>query len=96
MAEALTNIAHHARAQHVEVDVRAMAECLSISVRDDGVGFDPSSIPSGHYGLLGVQERVRLVNGCFEIQSTAGNGTTLKLEFPLPTDRNDNEVEALP
>ena len=96
VAEALTNIAHHARAQHVEVDVGAMAERLSISVRDDGAGFDPSSIPSGHYGLLGVQERVRLVNGCFEIQSTAGNGTTLKLEFPLPTDRNDNEVEALP
>ena len=96
VAEALTNIAHHARAQHVEVDVRAMAERLSISVRDDGVGFDPSSIPSGHYGLLGVQERVRLVNGCFEIQSTSGNGTTLKLEFPLPIQRSDSEVEALP
>ena len=96
VAEALTNIAHYARAQHVEVDVRAMAERLSISVRDDGVGFDPSSIPSGHYGLLGVQERVRLVNGCFEIQSTSGNGTTLKLEFPLPIQRSDSEVEALP
>jgi NarL family two-component system sensor histidine kinase YdfH len=96
VAEALTNIAHHARAQQVEIDVRVMSECLSISVRDDGVGFDPSSIPSGHYGLLGVQERVRLVNGCFEIQSTSGNGTTLKLEFPLPIQRSDSEVEALP
>jgi NarL family two-component system sensor histidine kinase YdfH len=92
VAEALTNIGHHARAQHVEVDVQVLAERLSITVRDDGVGFDPSSIPSGHYGLLGVQERVRLVNGCFEIQSTPGNGTTLKIEFPLSTERSDSEA----
>jgi two-component system, NarL family, sensor histidine kinase YdfH len=82
-AEALTNIGHHARAQHVEVDVQVKEAELSITVKDDGVGFDPSAIPSGHYGLLGIQERVRLVNGCFEIKSAAGIGTTLMLQIPL-------------
>jgi two-component system, NarL family, sensor histidine kinase YdfH len=81
-AEALTNIAHHARAQHVEVDVQVKEEELSITVKDDGVGFDPSSIPSGHYGLLGIQERVRLVNGSFEIKSEPNMGTTLTIHVP--------------
>ncbi len=83
VAEALTNIAHHARAQRVGVDVQAKDKKLSITVQDDGVGFDPSAIPSGHYGILGIQERVRLVNGCFEIKSEPNRGTTLTIHVPL-------------
>jgi two-component system, NarL family, sensor histidine kinase YdfH len=83
VAEALTNIAHHARAQHVEIDTQVKEGQLSIAVQDDGVGFDPSAIPSGHYGLLGIQERVRLVNGCFEIKSEPNRGTTLTIHVPL-------------
>jgi NarL family two-component system sensor histidine kinase YdfH len=83
VAEALTNIAHHARAQHVEVDVQVKEEQLFVTVQDDGIGFDPSVIPSGHYGILGIQERVRLVNGSFNIQSDRGIGTILKIQLPL-------------
>jgi NarL family two-component system sensor histidine kinase YdfH len=83
VTEALTNTAHHARAQHLEIYVHVKEEELSITVKDDGVGFDLSTIPSGHYGLLGMQERVRLVNGCFEIKSEAGRGTTLLVQIPL-------------
>jgi len=82
VTEALTNTAHHAQAQHVDVDV-LMKDELSVTVHDDGVGFDSSTIPSGHYGLLGIQERVRLVNGCFEIQSEPGKGTTIMVQIPL-------------
>ncbi len=88
VAEALTNIAHHARAQHVEVNVQMKAEQLSVTVQDDGVGFDPSAIPSGHYGLLGIQERVRLVNGSFEIKSEPNMGTTLTAQIPCSPSLN--------
>jgi signal transduction histidine kinase len=55
---------------------------LSVTIQDDGRGFDAAAIPAGHYGILGIKERVRLVNGSFEIQSNNGNGTTLKIEIP--------------
>ena len=83
MAETLTNIAHHAQAYNVEVDLRMKDKNLSLTIKDDGVGFDPSSIPSGHYGILGIRERVRLVNGEFEIQSQNGKGTLFRIEVPV-------------
>ena len=83
LAEALTNIANHAQARRVEVNVRMKEENLLMTIQDDGSGFDAGSIPSGHYGILGIKERVRLVNGNFEIQSENGKGTTLKIEVPL-------------
>jgi signal transduction histidine kinase len=54
---------------------------LLVTIQDDGVGFDASAIPSGHYGLLGIHERVRLVSGSFDIESD--NGTKLKIQIPL-------------
>ena len=81
VTEALTNIAHHAQARKVAVNVGVKDKSLSVTIQDDGVGFDASAIPSGHYGLLGIRERVRLVNGSFEIQNQ--NGTTLKIQIPL-------------
>ncbi len=83
VAEALTNIAHHAQSHNVDMNVRLKDASLMVTIKDDGVGFDPSSIPSGHYGILGIQERVRLVNGRVEIQSQNGQGTLLKIEVPL-------------
>ena len=83
VAEALTNIVHHAQAGNVAVDVRVKDKNLSVTIQDDGQGFDASAIPAGHYGLLGIQERVRLVNGSFEIQSDKDKGTTLKIQIPL-------------
>lgn len=85
VAEALTNIAHHAQAANVAVDVGMKDKSLLVTIQDDGQGFDASAIPIGHYGLLGIRERVRLVNGSFEIQSGNGQGTTLKIEIPLPS-----------
>ena len=92
VAEALTNVAHHAQARNVAVDVRMKDKSLLVTIQDDGRGFDASAIPSGHYGLLGIRERVRLVNGSFEIQSN--NGTTLKIEIPIRAERSAGAVEA--
>ena len=83
VAEALSNIANHAQAQNVEVKVRMKEQSLLVTIQDNGVGFDAGSIPSGHYGILGIKERIRLVNGSFDIQSENGKGTLLKIEIPL-------------
>ncbi len=83
VAEGLTNIVHHAQAHNVDVTVRVKDENLTVTIQDDGVGFDPASIPSGHYGILGIRERVRLVHGSVDIQSQNSKGTLLTIEVPL-------------
>jgi NarL family two-component system sensor histidine kinase YdfH len=83
VAESLTNIARHANAQNVEIDLRMKDKSLSLTIQDDGQGFDATAIPAGHYGILGIKERVRLVNGSFDIQSEKGKGALLKVEIPL-------------
>jgi len=83
VAESLSNIAQHAEAQNVEVHVRVKDKTISVTIKDDGQGFDALSIPSGHYGILGIKERILLINGNLEIQSENGKGTVLKIEIPL-------------
>jgi NarL family two-component system sensor histidine kinase YdfH len=85
-AEALTNIARHAHAAQVWLDVRALPNSaqLDFSIRDDGQGFDPARIPSGHYGLLGLRERILLSGGELRIESAPGQGTHLSFTIPLP------------
>ena len=77
--EALTNVAKHARAEHVEIILERRADNVLLIVEDDGVGFDPGS-PGGAgqgFGLLGMQERAALVGATLEIESSAGKGTTV-------------------
>jgi two-component system, NarL family, sensor histidine kinase YdfH len=86
VSEALTNIARHAQAQHVTVSLQPLDQSLDIEVRDDGVGFNPAQIGVGHYGLIGLRERIRLIGGMLNIKSAAGKGTTLKVQLPLKAD----------
>jgi NarL family two-component system sensor histidine kinase YdfH len=83
VAEGLTNIGRYAQAQKVVIDVSSEQDVLLVTVQDDGQGFDPDAIPSGHYGLLGIRERMRLLGGSLEIQSSKGSGTRLEMRFPL-------------
>jgi NarL family two-component system sensor histidine kinase YdfH len=59
-------------------------------VRDNGTGFDPKTISAkmGHYGLLGMRERVRLIGGELEIVSMKGEGTTLRFHIPVHPQEN--------
>ena len=79
--EALTNIAKHAHAQHVAVEISADDGEITLAVRDDGTGFDPQQQSSG-FGLIGMRERLALVNGTIEIQSSPGTGTRLRARIP--------------
>ena len=89
VTEGLTNIARHAGAHHVWVRAIAGEQRLEIEVVDDGVGFDPkTATPSiGHYGLMGLHERARLIGGQLAIISSPGKGTTLRMGVP----RDDGE-----
>jgi len=86
LQESLTNVARHAQAARAEVVLEfADAGCL-LSVQDDGRGFDPAAPrPSGHYGLLNVQERAQRVGGTSRIESRPGAGTRVVLEVPAAT-----------
>jgi signal transduction histidine kinase len=74
--EALTNVARHADAGHVAVRL-SFGEGVTLTIRDDGEGFEPQAIEPDHYGLVGIQERAALVDGTVEIVSTPSKGTTL-------------------
>ena len=86
--EALTNVARHARARHVWVDLHLLPVGLELSVRDDGSGFDigvarDHAVGGASMGLLGMQERVALVGGEFEIRSAPGGGTEVRARFAV-------------
>jgi signal transduction histidine kinase len=83
--EALNNCAKHSRASEVRVIVQRDSDGLSISVQDDGVGFDPAR--NKGLGLLGMMERVSGLGGQFHIESKPGNGTILSTWFRLENDR---------
>src|SRR2546421_9214396 len=79
--EALSNVAQHAGASHVQVDFSANGHGLELRVRDDGRGFSPETTHDG-VGLSGIAERARMVGARFEVESSPGNGTALTLEVP--------------
>jgi signal transduction histidine kinase len=83
--EALTNVAKHARAQHVTLSLTHAGDEFRLVVEDDGVGFDPSlpvpSGPSGGFGLAGMRERVALLGGMLDVYSRPGAGTRLEVRL---------------
>jgi signal transduction histidine kinase len=81
--EALTNIAKHAHADRVSIVVTQKSGSVGAIIEDDGRGFDPKGGVDGGIGLIGMRERVALLDGSLRIESGEGNGTTLVVEVPL-------------
>ncbi|MNV59433.1 Nitrate/nitrite sensor protein NarX [compost metagenome] len=82
--ECLTNIARHAQAEQVWITLSDGNDRLYMEIRDNGVGFSTNSIgrEPGHYGLLGLQERVRLIGGDIKIDSSpAGTSVVIEVLF---------------
>jgi signal transduction histidine kinase len=80
--EALTNAAKHGHAKRAVLEVYEDETDIHVSVRDDGCGFDPSEHTDG-FGLLGMHERVQLLDGAIRVSSSAGGGTTIEASFPV-------------
>lgn len=80
--EALTNALRHAQARQVWVSMKTDAEQLVLSVRDDGHGFVPQTVASGHHGLLGMRYRIEALGGRLQIMSAPGQGTEIEARLP--------------
>ena len=82
--EALTNVAKHAEAQHVEVAIEQGPTEVTVSIRDNGRGFSPQEPrKAGSFGLVGVRERAYLIGGDATITSAHGKGTSIELRLPI-------------
>jgi signal transduction histidine kinase len=89
--ELVVNAIHHGGARHISINGEYDGKTLSFSVKDDGCGFDPDSVPGpelGHFGLLGIRERIEYFDGELKIDSSAGTGTAIHVT--LHTDEYED------
>jgi signal transduction histidine kinase len=87
--EAITNAARHARAKNLKVTLDFSERQFRLTVRDDGQGFDPAQPPQspGGFGLVGMRERAKELNGDWQVRSKPDAGTEIILTVPLAGDR---------
>lgn len=89
--EALTNVAKHAKATLVEVNITKVRGVVRLTIRDNGKAFrveralDPPKLK--RLGLLGMRERIEMIGGSFSIESAPGKGTTVSAEIPFSKPR---------
>jgi signal transduction histidine kinase len=83
--EALANVMLHAHARHATLTLKATPGLYTLTIADDGVGFD-SKDPQFRWshGLMGMRQRARSLSGTVDIQSAVGSGTTLRTQVPVP------------
>ena len=94
--EALYNALRHGRPKTVRVDVEFAQDACIVKITDDGTGFDTvavSTSPSGHYGLIGIRERVERIGGRFTLDSRVGAGTRLIIEVPRAVEASSQAPE---
>lgn len=84
--EGLSNIAKHARAEQVTIKLRLENGVVELHLLDDGGGFNPENIPSGHFGLSMMQERATAVGAALTIASEPGHGSTITFFWETPAE----------
>jgi signal transduction histidine kinase len=80
--EALSNVRKHSEARKVSIVLRSRRTFVDLTVTDDGNGFDPRRLGTDRLGLAGISERVRLLGGAVEIETSPGVGTTVRATLP--------------
>ena len=81
--EGLNNIARHAEALEATVDLNITPDQIQLIIEDDGRGFDPAQVPSGRFGLIGLNERIKLLGGSLGLESSPDQGTQIEIVVPL-------------
>jgi signal transduction histidine kinase len=81
--ESLTNVVKHARADRVSVLLTRADGRIKAVIEDDGTGFDPAAPDGGGVGLVGMRERIELLDGTLTVESSATSGTTVAVEVPV-------------
>jgi len=95
--EALTNARKHSRAKHVVVKIDCTSAVASLTIEDDGVGFDPSTVSrsmEGGFGLASMRERVEQVGGRIAVHTAPNEGTTIVVELDAEDTRGTPSAEA--
>jgi signal transduction histidine kinase len=83
--EALSNVAKHAKANRVEINLKQEGDVVELHIRDDGQGFDLEKTFSGHYGLVMMRERAESVGAQLSVTSRPGHGTQLIVRWTKPS-----------
>jgi len=81
--ESLTNVAKHAKAQQVEIQICRMEHKFLLIIQDDGIGFTAEACGKNGFGMIGMHERVRSLGGEFVVESNPGSGTRIEVDIPL-------------
>ncbi|HLV98023.1 MAG TPA: GAF domain-containing sensor histidine kinase [Ktedonobacterales bacterium] len=81
--EALANVNQHAHARLARLRLEITPEQAMLRVWDNGQGFEPEQVPKGRYGLIGMNERARLLGGTLCLESSPGNGACIEVTVPL-------------
>jgi signal transduction histidine kinase len=85
--ESLTNVARHSEATKLKVVLHQSEEQVVLTITDDGIGFDKQKLTEAeNLGILGMQERTLMMKGTYNITSTPGNGTSVKIIIPYKKD----------
>jgi signal transduction histidine kinase len=82
--EALTNVVKHARASRVSILLMRKERSAIAVIEDNGIGFAPEPDRADGLGLIGMRERVGLLDGRLQVESSPEGGTTIVAEVPLP------------
>ncbi|MGE4094884.1 MAG: sensor histidine kinase [Candidatus Binatia bacterium] len=82
--EALLNVIRHAQAETVRCQLFCHDGVVVCEIRDNGVGFDPSIVRDGHYGLTNMCSRVAELGGSFGVETSTGAGTLITFQLPVP------------
>ena len=81
--ESLQNACRHSRSDRIRVELAQRDGRICLDVRDWGVGFSLAAVEEHRFGLQGIRERVRLLDGRVVIESAPGKGTHISVELPL-------------
>ena len=89
--EAMSNIARHAKATAVLIEIGLEDDVFRIDIEDDGQGFDPGAVARREgrrsWGLMGIRERAEILGGTARVESSPGQGTHVEVRIPVPPER---------
>jgi len=95
MQEGLANAVKHSGVRHFDVRLERVADALQLTIRDPGVGFDPSTTMDYQgLGLISMRERVNLVKGTLSIESKPGEGTQIQVRVPIAAQTGGDQKSA--
>lgn len=90
--EAFSNVLKHANASHVSLEISFSPQLIALTIQDNGIGFKPDAMNcptnrNGHFGLVGMRERVELIEGRLIIDSSPGQGTKIAIDIPTTSEQ---------